>query len=236
MHIIYYLSTFVNSLARIFQIKKTSLRDSNYIFSNKIPINTEHKMKNNTAFDQWFDDMKVHGNQNAFQQLFNTLYAPLCVFADHLLNDKDAAKDIVCDVFVQLWENRKSIELTSSIKAHLIVCTKNRCLNYIKHHSVHQKYISSIKKEELDYNNSEELYTYKELQEKLNEIILRMPKAYQIAFIMSQMHEESTNVIAKKLDVSERTVERMKKKATEIIKSQLNKYYFCVFVWSALLL
>ncbi len=59
-------------------------------------------MKNNTAFDQWFDDMKVHGNQNAFHQLFNTLYAPLCVFADHLLNDKDAAKDIVCDVFVQL--------------------------------------------------------------------------------------------------------------------------------------
>ena len=63
-----------------------------------------------------------------------------------------------------------------------------------------------------------------------------MPKAYQIAFIMSQMHEESTNVIAKKLDVSERTVERMKKKAIEIIKSQLNKYYFCIFVWSALLL
>lgn len=85
-------------------------------------------------------------------------------------------------------------------------------------------------------NNSEELYTYKELQEKLNEIILRMPKAYQIAFIMSQMHEESTKVIAKKLNVSERTVERMKKKAIEIIKSQLNKYYFCIFVWSALLL
>lgn len=188
-------------------------------------------MENDAIFDMLFNNMKNNDEREAYHRLFNAFYAPLCVLADRLLNDKDTAKDTVVDVFVYLWENRKHIELTASIRIHLMTCTRNRCLNHLKHNGVHKKYADYVQRQETTDKATDELLIYDELQEKLNEVLDRMPEAYKIAFVMSKLHEERTHAIAKRLHISERTVERMKLKAQHIIKTELKKFYPFILAW-----
>ena len=48
------------------------------------------------------------------------------------LKDKDSAQEIVQDVFINLWQKKKTITSDKSIKSYLYTSVKNRCLNYIR--------------------------------------------------------------------------------------------------------
>jgi RNA polymerase sigma-70 factor (family 1) len=182
-------------------------------------------MAKDTNLDMLFFSMREHDDKDAFRSIFTAFFAPLCVFANRYTSDADMSKDVVEDVFVYLWENRKNIVLTCSVRTYLSVCTKNRCLNILKHDTVHQKYVDHVKAHSGMTTDSDSLLTYEELQEKLQCILESLPDAYRIAFVMSQLHEEKTSVIAERLQVSERTVERLKLRAREIVRREMGKYY-----------
>ena len=46
------------------------------------------------------------GEERAFETVFHKYYASLCFFANKFLKDNEAAKDIVQDVFVLLYEKK----------------------------------------------------------------------------------------------------------------------------------
>ena len=61
-----------------------------------------------------------------FEQLFKQHYRTLCFHAMSLVNDLDASKDIVHDVFLSLWYHRASIDFTRPIFPYLFSLTRNR--------------------------------------------------------------------------------------------------------------
>lgn len=69
------------------------------------------------------------GDQKAFKYVFDRYYVILCRFANQILNDVSLAEEIVDDVIFYLWEHRKEIEITYSIRAYLMRAVRNRCLN-----------------------------------------------------------------------------------------------------------
>ena len=52
----------------------------------------------------------MKGDENAFQALFIDYYSVLVSFAMKYLEDQETAEDIVQDVFVKIWETRRSEE------------------------------------------------------------------------------------------------------------------------------
>jgi RNA polymerase sigma-70 factor, ECF subfamily len=72
------------------------------------------------------------GNIKAFETLFHRYYGNLCLFASKLINNNEAAEEIVQDLFVKLWEKKEQISIESSIKNYLFRSVKNHCLNFIK--------------------------------------------------------------------------------------------------------
>jgi len=197
-----------------------------------IPLNdTITRNKKDAEFDLLFTRMKAHDDRNAFRSLFEAFFAPLCVFSGRFIPDTDAVKDIVEDVFVALWEHRDEIEPATSVRAYLQTATRNRCLNVLKHDAVQQRYVEYVNLQSAVTKDTDELLVYEELQEQLNKIVDSLPDTYRIAFVMGQLQEEKTSAIAKRLQVSERTVERLKLKARQIICHEIGKRYSLLLLY-----
>ena len=76
-----------------------------------------------------------------FEQLFKQHYRALCFHAMSLVNDLDASKDIVHDVFLSLWYHWDSIDFTRSMFPYLFNLTRNRALNYLEHKKIQNNHV-----------------------------------------------------------------------------------------------
>ena len=81
-----------------------------------------------------------------FEQLFKQHYRTLCFHAMSLVNDLDASKDIVHDVFLSLWYHRASIDFTRPIFPYLFSLTRNRALNYLEHKKIQNNHLWNSRK------------------------------------------------------------------------------------------
>ena len=76
-----------------------------------------------------FDDDK------AFESLFYSLNTALIKFSMMYIHQKEVAEEIVSDVFVKCWVNRKSLGEVRNIDTYLFVAVKNQSLNHLKKYS-----------------------------------------------------------------------------------------------------
>jgi len=72
------------------------------------------------------------GEESGLREMFDIYYTSLCVFAFKYLNSFDEAEDVVQDVFINFWENKRFSNFTGSLKAYLFTATKNNALKQIK--------------------------------------------------------------------------------------------------------
>ena len=58
-------------------------------------------------------------DRSAFRELFDAYYDALILFANHLLNNAEAAEDVVQDCFVDFWISRRFEHLDGGIGKYL---------------------------------------------------------------------------------------------------------------------
>jgi len=156
-----------------------------------------------------------------FEQLFKEHFIPLCNFARGFVLDADSAKEIVQDVFINLWQKRETIEQEKSVKAYLFQSVRNRCLNYIRDN---QKFRSHYLDVELEQNRPAEDYDLlvsEEIQKTIEAAIQKLPDKCREVFKLSRFGEMKYNDIAMKLGISVKTVEVHISKALKILREEL---------------
>ena len=67
-----------------------------------------------------------------FEELFKGLFKPLCAFAIKFTGDLDTAKNLVHEVFLQVWEKFDSLPPDTNYKSYCYTAVRNKCLNYIR--------------------------------------------------------------------------------------------------------
>jgi RNA polymerase sigma-70 factor (family 1) len=70
-------------------------------------------------------------DQQAYKELYTSLYAYLFGFARTIAPSRETAEEIVSDVFIRLWERRKELEKIENLKVYLYVATRNVAFNYL---------------------------------------------------------------------------------------------------------
>lgn len=70
------------------------------------------------------------------EQLFKVHYARMCRLASALLHDDNLAHDIVQDVFASLLSGNRGNIVN---EGYLLTAVRNRCLNYIRDCTIHQR-------------------------------------------------------------------------------------------------
>lgn len=67
-----------------------------------------------------------------YRLLFMQYYKPLCIQATLLLNNAEAAEDVVQEVLIYLWKQERFAYIGSSLGGYLGVSVKNACLQYLE--------------------------------------------------------------------------------------------------------
>jgi len=158
-----------------------------------------------------------------FEQLFREQFEPLCGFAKGYIRDTDTAKEIVQDVFVNLWSKRDIIDPDKPVKAYLFTSVRNRCLNYIRDHKKFQSYILDVETEERFPSWEPGYLEEEETGRKIESAMAKLPAKCREVFELSRFSEMKYSEIAEKLGISVKTVEVHISKALKILREELKE-------------
>lgn len=170
------------------------------------------------------------GDQSSFEQVYRFYYPRLNYFSHQYLFDDEASKNIVQDVFTELWNRRESFQIDTNLNAWLFTVTKNKSLKVISQLKSRQKYSNHIKSRELDVNfKSLEAFetsdfVFKELQARIQVALEKLTPACRKVFEMSRFEDKKNREIAEELNLSIKTVEAQISKALRSLKSDLKDY------------
>ena len=165
------------------------------------------------------------GRESAYEQLFAEYYKSLSLFALRYVSDLETAKEIVQELFVALYENRKSLLISTSLRAYLYRSVRNRCLNYLKHIQVDRKHIEIM---QLNQESSEDLEASMEKTElecRIYQVVSELPPRCQDIFTKSRVNGMKNKEIAELLEISIRTVETQISNALKVLREKLGPDY-----------
>jgi RNA polymerase sigma-70 factor (ECF subfamily) len=148
------------------------------------------------------------GDTGQFESLFRSSYVSLVRYAKTLIRDHDTAEEIVQDLFFRLWKDKEKLHIESSLNGYLYRAVHNRCLHYIDHNRVVEKYAQemAVMIQETSETPTDILH-YRELQARIAGILERLPEKCGKIFCMSRFEGLKYSEIAEKLSVSVKTVE-----------------------------
>jgi RNA polymerase sigma-70 factor (ECF subfamily) len=148
------------------------------------------------------------GDTVQFESLFRSSYISLVRYAKTLIKDHDTAEEIVQDLFFRLWKDKERLQIESSLNGYLFRAVHNRCLHYINHSRVVEKYAMEMSAREPESNESPtDILNYRELQARIAGILERLPEKCGRIFCMSRFEGLKYSEIAEKLSISVKTVE-----------------------------
>lgn len=163
-------------------------------------------------------------DQNAFDQLFKQYYKYLVVIAYKYIKDDHLSKDLVQEVYMDLWKRRASIEIEQSLKYFLRRAVINRSLATIRKNSRITLDESAGLNESTRDNETEASFQMKELNEVLESAYGKLPPRCLEIFKLSRQEGLSHKEIAAKLDISTKTIENQMTKALKVIRATLKEY------------
>lgn len=174
--------------------------------------------------DKELIDLIRVGDEDAFEHLFNRYWEPLFAAAMHRLQSRELSKDVVQELFVDLWEKRSSLRVQSNVEGYLFTALKHRIINKIKSESVREKYESMV----FEFYETNELATDRQFLEKaLLEAVKaqtkKLPDRRREVFEMSRFDQLSHKEISEKLNISPKTVENHINHALKTIRPRLKK-------------
>ena len=171
-----------------------------------------------------------HLDEPQFEKIFKTYFQQLSYYANTFLKDLENSKEIVHDVFVNLWERRETIDTSKPVKAYLYTSVHNRCLNYIRDHKKFNYSIERIEdlNPEAILEDSDNLIT-DEIKDKIAKTLELLPERARTIFELSRFEGLKYQEIADKLNISVKTVETNMSKALKLFRENL-KEYLVIFI------
>ena len=167
-----------------------------------------------------------------FKEVFFSYYSVLCNFSCNYTKDIQTSEDLVQDVFLDIWTSKIEIDLNKNYKSFLFTIVYRRSLMYLRTTQSHDEILRNkiiIPDTETSNVDDEEIEFYT----KLDAIYVSMrqlpPKCREI-FVLNKIDGVPYAEIAKRLDVSIKTVENQISKAFKILRKTLGNAQFIFFI------
>ncbi len=163
------------------------------------------------------------GNVDAFDSLFEVYSNKLYGFALKYFKNETDAEELVQEVFVKVWENRKSLKTDLSFKSYLFTIALNQIRKYFNKKAVSLRYLESLKHEiEQNVVSANQTEDYEVMVQQLNGLISQMPPRRQEIFRKSKLEGKSSKEIADELNISAGTVDNQVSEALRFLRRRLN--------------
>ncbi|MCW9095874.1 MAG: RNA polymerase sigma-70 factor [Ignavibacteriaceae bacterium] len=172
----------------------------------------------------------ITGNHNAFEILFKTYSQKLIYFSRRYVRDKQIAENIIQDVFLTIWQNKKNLDPTKNIQSYLFTAVKNESLKQLRHLNVENQQRENVSRLSIVELTPDETIDQKELREELNKAINDLPDKCREIFAMSRFDQLKYSEIADILGISVKTVETQMGRALKKLREQLAHLILIILV------
>ncbi len=151
----------------------------------------------------------ARGDQAALKLLYTHYGSRLYHFANSIINSREAAEEIVADVFIQIWNRRERVGLLENLNWYLFITTRNISFTYLKK-------INRSRKFDFDhvivgqYNvqaTPEEIMIGREMLALVNRVINDLPPRCKLIFKLVKEDDLRYREVAELLNISIKTVE-----------------------------
>lgn len=165
-----------------------------------------------------------------FQVVFKTYYNLLCNYAFTFTRDEDVCEDIVQDLFIKVWEQRRDLLREASIRYYLFTAVRNNCISWLRK----GKQQNTVKWEDQEAIAVAPEYprepsgNQKDQRQLLEQAIAQLPPKCKEVFLLSRFGKLSYREIASALGISEKTVENQLGKALKTLRAFLKESRVCL--------
>ncbi len=160
-------------------------------------------------------------NKDAFTTLYKNYWRQVYNFSRLYLTTKEAAEEVVQEVFIKVWESRDFIREGENFKGLLFIITRNMIFNQHRK-SVNEDFykMTVLAAMEASYDIEEEIEA-KSLGEYIDMLIAELPPRRQEIFNLSRKENKTYKEIAELLDISEKTVENQIREALKYLRQNI---------------
>lgn len=185
----------------------------------------------NNLSDLQLASLLREGDRVAYTEIYDRYVFVLLNHAYNKLRNREAAKDLVQEVFAALWAKREDVCINSNLSGFLYTSIRNVILNQFAHQNVQTKYIASM----LQFDKQEQATTdhmvrEKQLRELIDEEIAALSPKMREVFELSRKDHLTHKEIAEKLDISEQTVSKHVTNALKILRIKLGIFVYLLWI------
>ena len=182
--------------------------------------------KNKTHIAKILENICQKDDQKSFEELFKLFHERLLGFCIHYIKDREAAEEIVSNVFLRIWIKRKELSHVQNLETYLFIAVKNQSINYTKQFSNYRiVYLEETGSHQLlNTNDPGKELEKRELIFKMNEAIETLPKQCKIIFTLIKEDGLKYKEVAQILDISPRTVETQLVRALQKLDKIISPY------------
>lgn len=193
------------------------------------------------AFDKNISDYVLveklrKGELEAFDAIFEKYGDRLFGFAMKYLKSKEETEELVQDVFLKVWENRKKLKKDSSLKSYLFTISYHDICKFFR-----KKHLQGKLKEEIGLASDisvdpEEQIDYHSTLEQIEKLIDKLPPKQKVIFEKSRKEGKSTHEIAAEMKLAAGTVDNHISAAIKFLRKHISKdnlalsLFFTVFL------
>lgn len=153
----------------------------------------------------------------AFTEIYNKYWKKVYVIAYNRLQEAPQAEDIAQEVFASLWANRYSVKI-ETLENYLATAAKYAVLTAIRKKELIRQHGQTTFLKSNAARNPEYTFQNKQILQLLEIEIEKLPEKCKIIFRHSRKDGMAVKQIARKLNISPKTVENQIHKALKILK------------------
>jgi len=147
-------------------------------------------------------------DMGAYRKLYDKLHKELFFFSYSIIRSREAAEEIVSDVFIKLWRIRNELLAIENLTVFLYTIAKNLSINHItRNYKFPKVSLDAIEVENIStFDNGEELFISAELTRRVQQAINGLPSQCKLIFQLVREHGLKYKEVSAILNISELTV------------------------------
>lgn len=151
-------------------------------------------------------DLIAQGSRDAFDALYDRYWELLYNAAHRRLKDKEQCKDIIQEVFIDLWCRRAQVSI-DNIKAYLLTAVRFQIYKLVAKEKAGPAFFELYETIAASTFGAEGNIMEKEFLEHVKQWIDELPEKKRTMFLLHTQHDKSTKEIANELSLSQKTVQ-----------------------------
>lgn len=158
------------------------------------------------------------GDQPAFGELFRVWYPRLADYAASLTGARDAAEDVVQEVFVAVWGRREALPDAGAIPSYLHRAVRNRALNHLRQQRTRGRWLASQEPDPAIPPLAESAVIGAEMADRVRAALAALAPRTREVFLLSRDQGLTYPAIADTLGISVKTVETLMGRALRALR------------------